>query len=173
MASLLSDTDAGSHVNGHNLDDDHGHSRKPSLGLSEYEGEDDNVGDYSTRMEELFEEDDGDEETGEDDDDEEGFLYTGVDANDSTGDYCSQLRDVLGPEAGEDQTEELEIERSLLHDAENEEVQFNPHDLQVCIARVIRPNVYVLTVTQCWLYSMVMLPLRVHRPHRPCMHPYF
>jgi vacuolar protein sorting-associated protein 8 len=136
MAHPPSNADAISHMNGQNFDEERGHTRNPSFGLSDHDGEenedDDNAGDYSSRMEELFEEDD-DEEAHEDDEDE-GFVYTGMDADNSAGDYRSQLRDVLGPELEEEYTEELEVERSLLHD-ENEKVAFSTDNPQVCVWR--------------------------------------
>lgn len=139
MASPPSDIVAGSHMNGHRLDDEHGHVSKPSLGFSDYDGEEnednDNARDYSTRMEELFE----GEKDASDDDDGEGFIYTGVDADNSIGDYRSQLRDVLGPE--EEHTEELEVARSLLQEVANQKVVFNiDESIVVCITRVIYAN---------------------------------
>ncbi|KAM6502245.1 Golgi CORVET complex core vacuolar protein 8 domain containing protein [Amanita muscaria] len=59
----------------------------------------DHPGDYSTRMEELFDDED---ELGSNTDDE-AFVYTGVDADTPAGSgYHDQLRDILGPEAGDD-----------------------------------------------------------------------
>ena len=134
MASPPSNADAVSHMNGQNVDEEWSHSPNTSCGLSDHDGEenedDDNAGDYSTRMEELFEEDD-DEDAHEDDEDE-GFIYTGMDADNSAGDYRSQLRDVLGPELEEEYTEELEVERSLLHE-DNEKVAFSTDNPQVCV----------------------------------------
>lgn len=141
MASPPSSADLASQVNGSRPDSKLGHSRKPSLGFSDNDGEDNEEdyhhgGDYSTRMEELFEDGEDDEGAHEDDeDDEEGFLYTGVDADESTGDYRSQLRDVLGPDMEEDETEELEVERSLLHEVNDEKLSFSPDDMQVSAAR--------------------------------------
>ncbi|KAG5648482.1 hypothetical protein DXG03_003093 [Asterophora parasitica] len=77
-------------------------------------------GNYSTRMEELF--DDGEDgvatyENDEDEEsDEEGFLYTGLDAQDAPTGYRDQLRDVLGPEFTDDEMEAHEGERSLVLD---------------------------------------------------------
>lgn len=135
-----------SHMNGHGDNDEGlGHIRKPSLGFSDTGGEDEHEdeyqGDYSSRMEELFEDgEDEDEGQEEDDEDEEGFLYTGLDADESPGDYRSQLRDVLGPEhEEEEETEELEVERSLLHDVDNEKVSFNPDDSEVSACVICVP----------------------------------
>jgi vacuolar protein sorting-associated protein 8 len=91
---------------------------QPTLNLSddEPEGEEDDFeyrGDYSSRMEELM-----------DDDDEEGFVYTGIDVQQPSGGYRDQLRDVLGAEHDEDETEEYEVESSLLHDIDSEKVAF-------------------------------------------------
>lgn len=80
---------------------------------------DEHPGDYSTRFEELMS--DAENGTaGHEDSDEEGFLYTGVDADELQGGYREQLRDVLGPEH-EDDLEEVEVERSLVHDVEENE----------------------------------------------------
>ncbi|KIK99408.1 hypothetical protein PAXRUDRAFT_525673 [Paxillus rubicundulus Ve08.2h10] len=77
------------------------------------DADEENGGDYSTRMEELF---DGDVEE-EEDDEEEGFLYDGVDAERITGaNYREQLRDVLGPDDTSDTFEEDEVERSLFQE---------------------------------------------------------
>lgn len=129
-------------MNGHDSQAELGHIRKPSIAFSDQDGDENDdeeyqEGDYSTRMEELFE--DGDEEGGlEDDEDEEGFVYTGLDADESTGDYRSQLRDVLGPDHEEDEElEELEVEKSLLHEVNDEKVDFSPDDAQVCVAHVM------------------------------------
>jgi vacuolar protein sorting-associated protein 8 len=151
MASPPSDTIAASHINGHNVDDEQGHSRKPSLGFSDQDGQtnedDDNTGDYSTRMEELFEkEDDGDTRQDEEDD-EEGFVYSGIDADESNGDYGSQLRDVLGLEHEEGYTEDLQVERSLLYKEEDEKIEF---DSPVCVA-------YVSHHTCCEIYRHIII----------------
>ena len=79
-------------------------------------------GDYSTRMEELFDDGGDDEEFEEkegnnENDDDEGFLYTGIDAADVPAGYKEQLRDVLGSElSDDDQLEAYEVERSLIID---------------------------------------------------------
>ncbi|KAF9465048.1 hypothetical protein BDZ94DRAFT_1117445, partial [Collybia nuda] len=83
------------------------------------EDHEDHVGDYSTRMEELFDEGEGDSDShnqDDEDDDEEGFLYTGVDAADVSTGYRDQLRDLLGPELTDDELEVHEVERSLVID---------------------------------------------------------
>lgn len=141
MASPSSSTDVGSQINGNRPDNKQGHARKPSFDSSDHDGEVDEEdyhhgGDYSSRMEELFDDEDN-SEAHEDDEDEEGFLYTGVDANESSGDYRSQLRDILGPEH-EEEDEELEVERSLLHDLDNEKLSPNPVDVQVSPKGVFR-----------------------------------
>lgn len=75
--------------------------------------EDEQGGDYSTRMEELFADDSPElKEEGlnfneEEDEEEEGFLYTGDDADLSTG-YRDQLRDVLEDDSEADIHEELQ-----------------------------------------------------------------
>ncbi len=106
-------------------------SRRPSLAFSDF-GSDDgehidaNGADYSTRMGELF--DDEDEtptvsvprfDPDEDGENDEAFIYDGVDAQVSRTSYREQLRDVLdedGEDADDDELEEREVERSLVHD---------------------------------------------------------
>jgi hypothetical protein len=88
----------------------------------DYGGHDDHHGDYSQRMEELFDDaDDDSKDDGDDEltDEEEGFLYTGMDAEDSSVGYRQQLRDVL--EQNEDEEYKLnadEVERSLALDSD-------------------------------------------------------
>lgn len=147
MASPPSNTIVASPTNGHNVDDEKGHSRKPSLGFSDQDGEtnedDDNTGDYSTRMEELFEEEDDGDAHQDEEEDEEGFVYSGVDADESNGDYRSQLRDVLGLEHEEGYTEDLEVESPLLHKEEDEKIEF---DSPVCVPYVNNPHAARFTV---------------------------
>lgn len=77
-------------------------------------------GDYSTRMEELFDSDE-DEHGGDSGDEQEEFLYDGMDAEQVTGtNYREQLRDVLGPDDTSDVFEEAEVERSLLKEDPSE-----------------------------------------------------
>ncbi|KAF9227315.1 hypothetical protein BS17DRAFT_775267 [Gyrodon lividus] len=96
----------------------HGSAESPARSNSFSHDEDvdeDHGGDYSTRMEELF---DGDEEEHEvEDDEEEEFIYDGVDAEQITGtNYREQLQDVLGPDDTSDIFEEDEAEHSLLQE---------------------------------------------------------
>ncbi|KAI0293200.1 Golgi CORVET complex core vacuolar protein 8-domain-containing protein [Russula brevipes] len=99
-------------------------SRPPSLGFSDFGSDDDehvdtNGADYSVRMDELFDDDDGSTNDGADD--EEAFLYNGADAQISRASYREQLRDVLDDEDvdddDDDEIEEHEVERSLVHAA--------------------------------------------------------
>lgn len=101
--------------------------RQPSFDFSDHDvsdnGHEDHLGDYSTRMDELFE--DGEDqdlpEEDEEDDDDGAFLYTGVDAADIPTGYKDQLRDVLGPElTDDDEIEADEVERSLVMDGNGE-----------------------------------------------------
>lgn len=87
----------------------------------EVDAEADGVGDYSTRFDELMS--DGEDEEADPDDDEDeggGFVYAGVDS-DPTGGYRDQLRDVLGADHEEDEVEAEEVERSLVHEVEENE----------------------------------------------------
>lgn len=69
-------------------------------------------GDYSSRMEEIMDDEDDEEGTSfkldsDDDDAEEGFLYTGVDSAPSTGqNYQDRLREVLGQDELTDEDED-------------------------------------------------------------------
>lgn len=84
------------------------HSSSPDGGHAE----EDNGGDYSTRMEELF---GGDEEQHAGESGDEDFVYDGMDADQVTGtNYRQHLRDVLGPDDTSDVFDEEEIKRTLL-----------------------------------------------------------
>ena len=94
----------------------------PDLSDSEdYGGHEDHHGDYSQRMEELFNDtDDESKDDGEDEltDEEEGFLYTGMDAEDSSVGYRQQLRDVLEQNEDEEYNSNAdEVEHSLVLDS--------------------------------------------------------
>jgi hypothetical protein len=108
-------------------------SRRPSLAFSDFGSDDEghidtNGADYSTRMGELFDDDDETPavsvprlDPDEDDENDEAFIYDGADAQVSRASYREQLRDVLdedGEDAdnGDDELEEREVERSLVHD---------------------------------------------------------
>ena len=85
-------------------EDDHGRDSKT----------DEQTHDYSTRMKELFADEEEHAEEQHDSDNEEGFFYAGADANVSVG-YRDRLRDVLGADhEDEDDTEAHEVERSLI-----------------------------------------------------------
>lgn len=93
--------------------------------FSDNEGEDvqdeDHLGDYSTRFDELMsDEDERSTHNAENEETDEAFFYTGVDSEPS-GTYREQLRDVLGLEHEEDSTSEQEVERSLIHDVSEKE----------------------------------------------------
>lgn len=110
-------------------------SRRPSLAFSDFGSDDEghidtNGADYSTRMGELF--DDEDEtpavsvprlDPDEDGENDEGFIYDGADAQVSRASYRDQLRDVLDEDSedadandDDDELEEREVEHSLVHD---------------------------------------------------------
>ena len=106
-------------------------SHLSDIGFSDNEGDDDheqdnNAGDYSARMEELF--DDTEDEDGgrggmgaenEDEEDIGGFVYSGADAEVIQGTYKQQLRDVLGPDHdGDDELEERIMNGPFGHEAE-------------------------------------------------------
>lgn len=70
-------------------------------------------GDYSTRMEQIFDEEgqvhsQGQEMDDEEDEDEEGFVYQGVDSE-PRGAYRDQLHDILGSAHEDDELDEKEL----------------------------------------------------------------
>ena len=85
----------------------------------------DHPGDYSSRMEELF--DDGEDEFGTNTDDEE-FVYTGVDADTPTAGYHDQLRDILGSEAGVDN--DAEAKAPFAGQSQTDEGSDNANDVR-------------------------------------------
>jgi len=106
-------------------------SRRPSLAFSDFGSDDEehletNGADYSTRMGELFDDDEtcavslprfDPDESGEN---EEAFIYDGANAHVLRASYREQLRDVLDDDGDDvdvdDELEEREVERSLVHD---------------------------------------------------------
>ena len=109
--------------------------RRPSLAFSDFGSDDEehpdtNGADYSTRMGELFDDEDetsavsphrfDPDENGES---EEAFIYDGSDAQVSRASYREQLRDVLDDDGedvdDDDELEEREVERSLVHDPDS------------------------------------------------------
>jgi vacuolar protein sorting-associated protein 8 len=127
----LPDTSLSNFASKRDVEDDGASTiRQPTLNLSddEPEGEEDDFdyqGDYSSRMDELL-----------DDEDDEGFVYTGIDVQQPSGGYRDQLRDILGAEHEEDETDEHEVESSLLHDIDSEKVAFGEDISLVSLARV-------------------------------------
>jgi hypothetical protein len=87
----------------------HGHESEPT-GYTEVS--DDDPGDYSTRLEEILDEDLAPTAGLEDHADDEEFFYEGVDAApmlaSTLGAYRSQLRNILGTEHEDDELEEPE-----------------------------------------------------------------
>ena len=79
------------------------------------------TGDYSSHMEELFDEDAEGSFHGSDpyEDEEESFVYNGADVVDTPAGYQERLLDVLGSDHNEDDGSEfdvLEVENSLVYD---------------------------------------------------------
>ena len=87
--------------------------------------DDDHLGDYSTRLEELMSDDElsnGRDQADDDEEEEEGFFYTGVDAE-SSGTYREQLRDVLGPEhEDDDDSDAPDVDQAVLRDVQEKEI---------------------------------------------------
>lgn len=123
---------------------------------------DDHPGDYSTRFEELMSDGENGTNGHEDSDAEEDFIYDGIDADHTQGTYKEQLRDVLGPEHDEsDEHEEVEVERSLIHDVEENERFAASLDDE---ARV-RYAVCILVVYMLKIGSLCSILVPVHPPH--------
>lgn len=127
-------------------------TRSSSPGFSSHGDhvDEDHGGDYSTRMEELF---DGDEEDhgGESGDEQEDFVYDGIDADQVTRtNYREQLLDVLGSDDTSDVFEEEEIERSLLNDDPSEKFG----DADAGGPSVSTSIVYYLVLDGMWLKGM-------------------
>lgn len=156
---------------GQNFEDDGTSTIQPSLHFSdnsESEGDDEDgeehTGDYSTRMEELF--DDGEEgslSAHEEEDNDEGFLYTGLDAPGQPSGYRDQLRDVLGHDLDED--EELdahEVEQSLILD----DLETSGDD-EPLVVRALSSNICVSDTG-----FRVVMPFRTthHQPHQWSIH---
>jgi hypothetical protein len=115
--------------------------RQPHL-QSEVDDTDDfaHEGDYSTRMEELFDEGESDMPGDDEDDPEEAFVYTGIDAEEALGGYRDQLRDVLEAEHEDDEVvEEIEVEISLLHNDEKAGLQVE-HPSCIFCAIILKKN---------------------------------
>ena len=121
-------------------------SRRPSLAFSDFGSDDEehietNGADYSTRMGELF--DDEDEtpavsvpclDTDDDDENDEAFIYDGADAHVSHASYREQLRDVLDEDGedtndDDDELEEREVEHSLVHDLDRPPIAIEDESL--------------------------------------------
>jgi hypothetical protein len=107
--------------------------------ISNDDGE--NLGDYSTRMDEIFddERDDNDSEVfgGDEEEEDEGFVYEGVDAP-PKGAYRDQLRDVLGSDNEEDEDDELPMPSTS--DSEKPAIMLSPPKAALSGFRV-RPSV--------------------------------
>jgi hypothetical protein len=132
--------------------------RRPTFDFADHDVDsdadhDEHPGDYSTRMEELFEggeEDLSDSHRKGDDSEEDdgGFLYTGVDAGDLPTGYQEQLRDVLGSELSDDD-DELEmdgVERALIID--DTEKKYSGDEALVSTLQLVRhpPSSYFFQV---------------------------
>ncbi|KAF9450435.1 hypothetical protein P691DRAFT_810376 [Macrolepiota fuliginosa MF-IS2] len=84
-------------------------------------------GDYSSRMEEIMDDEDDEEETSfkfdsGDDEEEEGFLYTGVDSGPtvttSASNYRDRLKEVLGQDELTDEDEGVDVPRVVVEQEE-------------------------------------------------------
>ncbi|KAG6869129.1 hypothetical protein C0993_001694 [Termitomyces sp. T159_Od127] len=97
-------------------------SRQPSPVLSDVNAEQ-HSGNYTTQMEELFNDESethgGTDAEDDEDDEDEGFVYTGVDAPAIPTGYADQLRDVLGSEHTDDEMHTRGIEISSVHEEDD------------------------------------------------------
>lgn len=95
-------------------------------------------------------------------------MYSGVDA-DPTGGYRDQLRDVLGPDHEEDELEAEEVERSLVHEVEeNEKFAATIEDEAGVSVSVACLAVRVCSQCRWTLCSMSKCCLRTSR-NLPCL----
>ncbi|KAJ7497350.1 Golgi CORVET complex core vacuolar protein 8-domain-containing protein [Mycena latifolia] len=97
--------------------------------------DDEDAGDYSSRMEDLLGDDvnsdaeEGEQVEDEDEDEDGGFLYTGEDAGDTSAAYRDRLRDALGSDHDADEDLDAnEVERSLIRAPETDEDDDEPLD---------------------------------------------
>ncbi|KAG6861088.1 hypothetical protein C0995_004025 [Termitomyces sp. Mi166 len=96
-------------------------SRPPSPAFSDHtsgSNVEELSGDYSTRMDELFNDEYEIDGGADADNDDEGFVYTGVDANVPSG-YTDQLREVLGSELTDDEVDASEVGISPVHEEDD------------------------------------------------------
>ncbi|KAK2463245.1 hypothetical protein APHAL10511_004900 [Amanita phalloides] len=124
----------------------------------------DHPGDYSTRMGELFDDEDTDPEE---------FVYTGVDADTSTIGYHDQLRDILGQEAGEVYSPADEASQTSIRTAA--EVNFEDHILSDLSERHISPNSSAdstsMTLSEPIVEQSVPTHVRRIKSRHPFLHP--
>ena len=158
-------------------------SRRPSLAFSDFGSDDEehidtNGADYSTRMGELF--DDEDEtpavsvprlDPDEDDEDDEAFIYDGADAHVSRASYREQLRDVLDEDDedtgnDDDELEEREVERSLVHDPDRPPIALED-EASVSPLRTNLPR--LIDAYFAWPHAAALLALS--RSHAPVISP--
>ncbi|KAG6857676.1 hypothetical protein H0H87_004092 [Tephrocybe sp. NHM501043] len=125
------------------LDEDGANTlRQSSPGLSDNgdANAEEHPGDYSTRMEELFDDrEDGPEpfaDEDEDEDEDEGFVYTGVDAPPVTIGYIDQLREVLGSELTDDELNAHEVGQPLAQIEDDTCSLFSNQDSLVCLTHL-------------------------------------
>lgn len=123
--------------------------QSPTFSGNVEEIDDDQGGDYSTRMEELLS--DEDEDDAEADEYEGGFVYDGVDADQVTGDnYRDQLRDVLGPDDSYYESEEQEVARSLLEESNSVKANELLYDIPVSLSTPRGVDTYSIVIcTAC------------------------
>ena len=148
-------------------------SRRRSLDFSDL-GDDDgsteeHTGNYSTRMEELFDDDEDEHirpartngvHLSDEEDDDEPFVYNGVDAEPHPVSYRDQLRDVLDDDDASGSSER-EVEHSLLQDAEEEVPSVIVEEAPVS------PFVsYLYTLYSCVYSTETCCPTTLHLPRR-------
>jgi hypothetical protein len=121
-------------------------SRRPSLAFSDFGSDDEehietNGAGYSTRMGELFDNEDETPavsvpclDTDEDGENDEAFIYDGADAHILRASYREQLRDVLDEDGedtndDDDELEEREVERSLVYDLDRPPIAIEDESL--------------------------------------------
>ncbi|KAH9988437.1 Golgi CORVET complex core vacuolar protein 8-domain-containing protein [Russula compacta] len=147
-----------------------GLSRQPSLAFSDFGSDDDvhidiNGGDYSTRMGELFDDEDHTPTASfprfgvdQDDDDEEAFVYDGADVHVSRATYREQLRDVLDGDDNDDEVEECEVERSLVHGLDHPPIPIGDEALPSTTTGTLSPSSTSVSLSSPPSMSSSLLP---------------
>jgi hypothetical protein len=168
-------------------------SRRSSLAFSDFGSDDEehietNGADYSTRMGELFDDEDGTSavsahrlDPDEDGENDEAFIYDGADAQVSGASYREQLRDVLDEDGEDTDNDNDELEHSLVRDLDRppiaieDEALVSPlpffvpirHACSMLISRGRTPPPPLLALPRCHALVISPRPRRLFHPPSP------